>query len=112
MELFDYTTLDQLAFKAINQSGYGKDIDRYIYSQSGEGLGSIFGNMFKTVVPLLGKAIKGAAKAAAPHAKKAVKAAGKDLFKRGVEHLSERGTEEIVKVIHKPHKRQKRSKGL
>ena len=42
MERFDTSRLNKVAFKAINQNGYGDDIDRYIYSQSGEGLGSYF----------------------------------------------------------------------
>ena len=40
MEVFNHKDLNALAIKAINQKGYGDDIDRYIYSQSGEGLGS------------------------------------------------------------------------
>ena len=62
MEHFDASKLDVIAFKAINQKGYGDDIDRYIYSQSGEGLGSFFGNLVKKAIPILGKAIKGAAR--------------------------------------------------
>ena len=65
MERLDASKLDVIAFKAINQKGYGDDIDRYIYSQSGEGLGSFFGNLVKKAIPILGKAIKGAAKGAA-----------------------------------------------
>ena len=47
MERFDTSHLDKIAFKAINQNGYGDDIDRYIYAQSGEGLGSFFGKVVK-----------------------------------------------------------------
>ena len=43
MERFDTSHLEKIAFKAINQNGRGDDIDRYIYSQSGEGLGSFLG---------------------------------------------------------------------
>ena len=67
MELLDTRKLDEIAFRAINQRGYGDDIDRYIYSQSGEKLGSFFGKLAKKAIPILGKAIKGAAKAAVPH---------------------------------------------
>ena len=67
MERFDTSHLNKVAFKVINQNGFGDDIDRYIYSQSGEGLGSFFGKMVKTAIPLFTKAIKGTAKAVAPH---------------------------------------------
>ena len=107
MEVFEHTKLNELAFKAINQKGYGADIDRYIYSQSGEGLGSLLGNLFKKAVPFLGTAIKGAAKAAVPHLKEAGKAAGANIIKTGAERLSKRGSDELIEIIHKPHKRRK-----
>ena len=108
MEVFNHKDLNALAIKAINQKGYGDDIDRYIYSQSGEGLGSFFGNMFKKALPLIGKAIKGAAKVAAPHLKEGVKAAAASGLKRGIQEVTKRGGEEIIdQFIHKPHKRTK-----
>ena len=67
MECFDTSHLDKIAFKAINQNGYGDDIDRYIYAQSGEGLGYFFGKVVKAAIPLLQKSIKGTAKAVTPH---------------------------------------------
>ena len=45
----------------------GGDMDGYIYTQEGEGIGSFFGNLFRKVVPLAIKAIKGIAGAAKPH---------------------------------------------
>ena len=51
MEHLDASKLDVIAFKAINQKGYGDDIDRYINSQSGEGLRSFFGNLAKKAIP-------------------------------------------------------------
>ena len=90
METFNESKLRGAANHAISQSGKGVDIDRYIYSMQGEGLGSFFGNLAKTAVPILSKAIKGAVKVAKPHAI----AAGKELAaagaKRGVKELNKR----------------------
>lgn len=36
----------------ISQSGGGLSIDRYIYNQSGHGIGSFFSKLFKMVVPV------------------------------------------------------------
>ena len=47
MELLDNSKLDEIAFNAINQRGYGDEIDRYIYSQSGEGLASFLGKLLR-----------------------------------------------------------------
>ena len=49
----------------------GGEMDGYIYTQEGEGIGSLFGNLLKKVLPLATKAIKGAAHIAAPHLKEA-----------------------------------------
>ena len=49
----------------------GGEMDGYIYTQEGEGIGSFFGNLLKKVLPLATKAIKGAAHIAAPHLKEA-----------------------------------------
>ena len=121
MELLDTRKLDEIAFRAINQRGYGDDIDRYIYSQSGEGLGSFFGKLAKKAIPILGKAIKGAAKAAVPHLQDAAVAGasnfidstidtvpsevGKQLLQEG-----KRKFQEVVNINHPPHKR--RTQGL
>ena len=121
MELLDNRKLDEIAFKAINQRGYGDDIDRYIYSQSGEGLGSFFGKLAKKAIPILGKAIKGAAKAAVPHLQDAAVATASNLIdsaidtvpsKVGKQVLQEgkRTFQEVVNINHPPHKR--RTKGL
>ena len=70
----------------------------------GEGLSSFFGNLLKSAVPFLGKTKKVVAKIAKPHlfsaGKKDIVTAG---IKRGVEELNN-------KLIHKPHKRRKRTK--
>ena len=55
---------------AIIQSGAGV-MDQYIYSQDGEGIASFFGNLFRSAIPLFGKAIKGAAQVAKPHLQRA-----------------------------------------
>ena len=97
-------TLRRAAYHAvINQSGKGVDMDRYIYSMQGEGLGSFFGNILKTAVPLLGRAIKGAANIAKPHLKAAVKDLITTGTKRGIKKIS-------ASLVHKPHKRSKRPK--
>lgn len=121
MELLDTSKLDEIAFRAINQRGYGDDIDRYIYSQNGEGLASFFGKLAKKAIPILGKAIKGAAKAAVPHLQEAVVTGASNLIesaidkvpsKRGkqVLQVGKRALQEIVNIDHPPHKR--RLKGL
>ena len=84
-------------------------MDRYVYTQEGDGLGSFFGNIFKSAVPFLGKAIKGAARIAKPH----LVAAGKDLISAG----AKRGIEEITKprkakVVHQPHQKKKKWRSL
>ena len=105
MERFDTSQLDKIAFKAINQNGRGDDIDRYIYSQSGEGLGSFFGKVVKTAIPLLTKAIKGTAKAAAPHLTEAAVSAGSDLIQEELDNIgNKRKGKGVVKINHKRHK--------
>ena len=114
MEFYNSENLRTLAFDSINQNGRGADMDRYIYSQqSGEGLGSVLGGLFKKALPLIGTAIKGAVKIAKPHAI----AAGKELIttgvKRGAEELTNRGTQKLSKkVIHRGHKKQKKWRSL
>ena len=117
MEHLDASKLDVIAFKAINQKGYGDDIDRYIYSQSGEGLGSFFGNLVKKAIPILGKAIKGAAKGAAkaalPHLQDAAIAGSTNLLNSALAKVrkqrgrGKRGIQEVVNIGHTPHKRRR-----
>ena len=116
MELLDTSKLDEIAFKAINQRGYGDDIDRYIYSQSGEGLASYFVKLAKKAIPILGQAIKGAAKAAVPHLKEAGVATVSNLIESGIAkvpskrgkqvlEVGKRALQEVVNIDHPPHKR-------
>ena len=51
----------------------GGDMDGYISTQEGEGIGSFFGNLFRKVMPLATKAIKGIAGIARPHFENAAK---------------------------------------
>ncbi len=97
MEVFNSNKVHDLALQAISQSGHG--MDRYIY-QEGEGLGSFFGNLFTKAIPFLGKAIKGAAQIAKPHAQ----AAAKEL----VNSATQQSVKELQKAIHRPHKRQRK----
>ena len=96
METFNDSKLRATAYRSISQSGKGMEMDRYIYSQQGEGIGSFFGNLFKSAQPMLGKAIKGAAKLIEPHAK----AAAQDLVKAGVKRVNKQ-------LSHQPHKRKR-----
>ena len=91
MERFDTSRLDKIAFEALNQNGHGEDIDRYIYAQSGEGLGYFLGKMVKTAIPIFTKAIKGTAKAVAPHLTKAAVTAGSNILEGGLENISKKG---------------------
>lgn len=62
--------------KIINQHGKGYDSDGYyIYSQDGEGIGSFLASLLRGALPIVGSAIKTAARAGAPHFKKGVKRA-------------------------------------
>ena len=121
MELLDTRKLDEIAFRAINQRGYGDDIDRYIYSQSGEGLGSFFGKLAKKAIPILGKAIKGAAKAAVPHLQDAAVAGLSNVVDTAIDTVpseigkkvlqeGKRTVQEAFNINHLPHKR--RTQGL
>lgn len=122
MELLDNSKLDEIAFNAINQRGYGDEIDRYIYSQSGEGLASFFGKLAKKAIPILGKAIKGAAKAAVPHLQEAAAVGASSIIdsvtdnipsklgKQAIQEVAKRAVQEVVNINHRPHKR--RVKGL
>ena len=56
MEIFDPTSFDF----SFQQSGKGIDIDRYIYSntQTGERLGSVFGSLASSIIPVASEVIK------------------------------------------------------
>ena len=65
-----YKPSNQTSYRAVIQLGSGH-IDRYIF-QEGEGIASFFGNLFKSSVPIISRAIKGTARIVKPHLKKAV----------------------------------------
>ena len=105
MEIFNPSNLNGPLYRsAINQSGKGAEIDRYIYSnQSGEGIGSFFGNLFRTAIPIIGQAIKGASKIAKPHLKNAAKEILATGAKRAIDKISRSS-------VHKKHAKNKRKK--
>ena len=104
METFNPAQLRSAAYRSvIVQKGGSVEMDRYIYNMQGEGLGSWFGTLMKTAIPLFGNAIKGAAKVAKPYAK----AAGKQI----ITAAAKRGAQEVTKhIVHKPHKKRRRGK--
>ena len=107
MEVFQPTRLDAAGYRSvINQSGHGMEMDRYIYSnQSGEGIGSFFGNLLRTAVPLIARTIKGAAVIAKPHLKNAVK----DIVASGSKRAFDKLSGDIVHKVHSPKKVPKRT---
>lgn len=106
MEVFNTNNLKLADYRSvINQSGNGNDMDRYIYNQEGEGIGSFFGNLARTVIPLLGKAIKGAAKIAKPH----IQRAANDIISTGSKRAINRISSDIIHKSHSP-KRKRRQK--
>jgi len=112
MQVFDSSRLDTAMYRSvINQSGRGMEMDRYIYSnQSGEGIGSFFGNLLRTAIPLIGRSIKGAAVIAKPH----LENAGKDIIAAGSKRALSKLSGDIVHKVHstkQPSKQRKRKWG-
>ena len=89
----------------IVQSGAG-GIDRYIYSQDGEGIASFFGNLFRNVSPMIGEAIKGATRIAKPHLKRAAA----DIVTAGSERALDKISGDIKEKVSK--QRSKRRKAI
>lgn len=106
MEVFNPNRLDAAIYRSvINQSGRGMEMDRYIYSsQTGEGIGSFFGNLFRSAIPLIGRSIKGAAALAKPHLKSAVK----DIIATGSKRAIDKLSGDIVHRVHSPKRSAKR----
>lgn len=109
MEVFNPDKKSTHSYRTtLSQSGAGS-IDQYIYSQDGEGIASFFGNLFRTVAPLVGQAIKGAARIAKPHLQRAATEVVTTGSKRALEKISG----DIKRKISNPKsKRQKRISGL
>ena len=105
MEIFNPTRIDTSMYRSvINQSGRGVDMDRYIYSsQTGEGIGSFFGNMIRSAIPVISRSIKGAATIARPHLKNAAKEIIATGSKRAVDKLS-------GDIVHRVHSAKRPSK--
>ena len=82
----------------------GGDMDGYIYTQEGEGIGSFFGNLFRKVIPLATKAIKGIAGIARPHFENAAKEIVGQAGKKLIETITPN------EEAQSPKKRQKRSR--
>ena len=108
MEIFNPTRLDTSMYRSvINQSGSGLEMDRYIYSnQSGEGIGSFFGNMIRSAIPVISRAIKGATTIARPHLKNAVK----DIIATGSKRAIDKLSGDIVHRVHSSKRASKRRK--
>ncbi len=108
MEVFNPNRLDTSMLRSvINQSGHGLEMDRYIYSgQTGEGIGSFFGNLLRSAIPIIGRAIKGASAIAKPHLKNAVK----DIVATGSKRAIDKLSGDIVHKVHTPKRASKRRK--
>ena len=102
MEVFNPNQMKLASYRsAINQSGSGAVMDRYIYSnQTGEGIGSFFGNLARiaNAMPLLGNAIKGAARIAKPYLKRAAA----DIITTGSKRAIDKITGDIIHTPHSP----------
>ena len=61
MEVYDGSKLNGQAYVSFfNQTGNGPvSMDRYIYNQSGEGIGAVLGNLLKLAIPLAGPIFNG-----------------------------------------------------
>ena len=105
MEVFNPNRQSINSYRStISQSGAGS-IDQYIYSQNGEGIASFFGNLFRTVLPILGQAIKGSVRIAKPHLQRAAT----DIVTTGSKRALEKISNDIKRKISSPKaKRRKR----
>ena len=61
MEVYNPSKLSSPAYATVfNQTGNGRvSMDRYVYDQSGEGIGAVLGNLVKLAIPLAGPIIDG-----------------------------------------------------
>lgn len=71
-----------------NQNGGGYSLDRYVYHQKGQGLGSFFAKLFHKVLPVAKSAVKGLIKVATPHAKGFLGDITKEGLNQGVQALT------------------------
>jgi hypothetical protein len=106
MEIYSPNARDISAYRQVilqHGSGYDKD-GYYYYSQEGEGIGSFFGNLFKSAIPVISRGIKGAVAISKPHFKKAAS----EIVSSGSKRLLNKISGEIVKSVEQPKKKQKR----
>ncbi len=103
MEFFNPSSGDIRSYRHVMlQHGRGIDSDGfYIYQQDGEGF---FGNILKSVLPILGRTIKGIGAIAKPHLKKAAA----DIVTAGSKRLLSQVSGEIVNTIDKPRNKRRR----
>lgn len=61
MEVYNPIKLNTAAYATVfNQTGHGRvAMDRYVYDQSGEGIGAVLGNLLKFAIPLAGPIFSG-----------------------------------------------------
>ena len=61
MEVYNPSKVNSAAYAAVfDQSGHGRvSMDRYVYDQSGEGIGAVLGNLLKFAIPLAGPIFSG-----------------------------------------------------
>lgn len=110
MEVFNPDRVNQNYYRsAIIQSGRGS-MDRYIFSQNGEGIASFFGNLFRSVAPVLGPILKQGIKGAANIVKPHLQHAASDLISTGSKRAIEAISADISKKISSPQKTRKRRK--
>lgn len=100
MELISPSASDVRAYrKTFMQHGNGYDSDGYyVYSQEGEGIGSFFGNLFRSAMPVITSTIKGIGSSLKPSIQKA---AG-DIVTAGSKRILRKINED------KPKKRKRR----
>ena len=85
MEVYRVSDDSVRHFKTLfNQNGRGLDLDRYIYHQRGNGIGSFFAKLFHKVLPVAKTVLKGAANTAAPH----LKALAEDYANQGFDYAN------------------------
>ena len=109
MEIYNPSASDIKAYRAvIFQHGRGYDKDGYYIYQTGEGLSSFFGGLLKSAVPVLSRSIKGAARLALPHIKKA----GSDIVTAGSKRLIEKISGDVVKKIEQPPRKKRKRRRI
>ena len=93
METYRLSNKTAQHFKStFSQNGKGLNIDRYIYSQEGAGVGSFFAKLFRSVLPIAKTAINTGYKIAKPHIQKA----GEEVYKEGKRAFTNKASEVLL----------------